>query len=62
MSLLGINVTANVIASATQSSANPSVTLSPSQFEDAISQIAAQFVWAGEFVFVAGMRDSHCWI
>ncbi|KAF8546560.1 hypothetical protein OG21DRAFT_1607730 [Imleria badia] len=46
MSLFGINATVNIAASATQSSADPSVTLSPSQFEEAISQIAAQYIWA----------------
>ena len=51
MSLLGLNPTANHLASATQSSADPSVTLSLSQFEDALSQIAAQYIWAGEFVY-----------
>ena len=53
MTLLGLNLTANYDASATQSSANPSVTLSPSQFEQAVSQVAAQYIWAGEFVDVA---------
>ena len=53
MALLGLNLTANYAASTTQSSMDPSVTLSPSQFEDAISQIAAQYIWAGGFVYVA---------
>ena len=49
MSLLGINVTANNATSVTHSSADPSVTLGAAQFEDAVSQIAAQYVWIGEF-------------
>ena len=52
MSLFGVNLTANHISSATESSANPLVTLTPTQFEGAVSQIAAQYVWAGEFVHV----------
>ena len=52
MSLFGINATANLATSATQSSVDPSVTLRPSQFEDAISQIAAQYIWAGEFAIL----------
>ena len=55
MSLFGINATMNIVTSATQSSADPSVTLSPGQFEDAISQIAAQYIWAGEFA----IRGQH---
>lgn len=47
MSLLGLNLTANGGVSVTQSSADASATLTVSQFEDAISRIAAQYVWAG---------------
>ena len=50
MTLLGQNLTANYDASMTQSSVDPSVTLSPSQFEDTIARIAAQYIWTGEFV------------
>ena len=59
MSLFGVNFTANNIASATESSANPSVTLTPSQFEDAISQLAAQYIWAGQCTYVDGTRGLH---
>ena len=57
MTLLGINTAANAVASLTQSSADPFVTLSPSQFEHAISQIAARFVWVGAFAI--SIRDGH---
>lgn len=56
MSLFGLNVTANNVSSATASSAHPSVTLTPSQFEDAVAQIAAQYVWAGAFPYVVRMH------
>ena len=56
MSQFGINFTASNISSATESSANPSVTLTPSQFEDAISQLAAQYVWTGQCIYVDRMR------
>ena len=42
MSLLGINVSVNNTASTA-----PSVTLTPYQFENAVSQIAAQLIWIG---------------
>ena len=55
MRLLGLNLTANYLASSTHSSADPSVTLTPSQFEEAVSQIAAQYIWAGKCVYVASL-------
>ncbi|KIJ64354.1 hypothetical protein HYDPIDRAFT_28797 [Hydnomerulius pinastri MD-312] len=55
MSLLGLNLTAINATSATQSSANPSVTLSPYQMETAVAQMAAEFIWlAGEVGESAG--------
>ncbi|KAF8449306.1 hypothetical protein L210DRAFT_3640901 [Boletus edulis BED1] len=45
MSLLGINATSAVAVADFQSSANPSVKLSPSQLEDAIAQTIARFLW-----------------
>ncbi|KIJ63002.1 hypothetical protein HYDPIDRAFT_113497 [Hydnomerulius pinastri MD-312] len=44
--LLGLNLTANDVASKSQSSADPSVTLTPDQMEEAVSQMAAQLIWA----------------
>lgn len=44
MSLFGLDLTANCVASTTEVSTNPSVTLTPSQFEDAISRIATRYM------------------
>ena len=49
MSLFDLSLTANNASSAIESSANPSVTFTPLQFENAVSQIAAQYIWAGDF-------------
>ncbi|KIJ58815.1 hypothetical protein HYDPIDRAFT_33778 [Hydnomerulius pinastri MD-312] len=44
--LLGLNLTANNAASKSQSSSDPSVMLTPDQMEEAVSQMAAQLIWA----------------
>ncbi|KAF8552854.1 hypothetical protein OG21DRAFT_1326299 [Imleria badia] len=45
MSLLGLSMASAIASSPSQSSANPSVTLSPSQLENAIAETAARFLW-----------------
>ncbi|KAF8449296.1 hypothetical protein L210DRAFT_2656430 [Boletus edulis BED1] len=45
MNLLGINVTSAADVARSQSSANPSVMLTPSQLEDAIGRTAAKLLW-----------------
>ena len=52
MSLLGLDLSSANASSSSQSSANPSVALSPWQLENAIAQTAARFLWLG-------MHDFH---
>lgn len=65
MLLLGVNAGANSILAASESSAHPSMILTPSQMEAAISQIAAELLWLGmllNFSFVVFCsRKYHSW-
>ncbi|KAF8449298.1 hypothetical protein L210DRAFT_2656525 [Boletus edulis BED1] len=55
MNLLGINVTSSDAAASSQSSANPSMKLSPSHLQDAIAHTMAKFLWlSGQLGETAG--------
>ncbi|KAF8552335.1 hypothetical protein OG21DRAFT_151999 [Imleria badia] len=53
MSLLGVNATANGILAPSESSAHPSIIVTPAGLEAAISQIAAELIW------LAGQLDEN---
>ncbi|KAF8136907.1 hypothetical protein EV363DRAFT_1155909 [Boletus edulis] len=66
MSLLGVNASANSIMATSMSSAHPSITLSSTQLEAAISKLAAELIWLagqlgesnGGFAFTSTSNDA----